>query len=149
MVQEAADTVETQLSNRIVLGTVAGLGAVIVGLLTAGGIGIWNMSLAQSVQTEQIHTLANQVADFKAALSQSSADRYTGASAASDRAAFLQSFTAALNSQATSFGDLLKASNDRLQAISIRQTEFDRSLKDLLVFQAQMQERARMEDRKP
>lgn len=118
-------------------------------LLASGGGGIFWMAMQQATMQTQIVNLIDTITELKQRIDAGSADRYTGSSAASDRAAFLASFTAALQSQSQSTTDLFKTLSDRTQAISIRQTEFDRSLKELLDFKARAEERLRMEDKKP
>lgn len=114
-------------------------------LLATGAGGIFWMALQQATLSAQLAGLVDTVTEMKARIDSGSADRYTGSAAASDRSAFLSAFTSALQSQASSNADLFKTVSDRVQAISIRQTEFDRSLKELLDFKARAEERMRME----
>lgn len=146
MTERVREAAESALVARVVLGACAFLG---LGLLGWGGSSIYSTSVGQQLLSQQVTQLVDTVGELKARIDSGSADRYTGTTAASDRAAFLASFTAAIQAQASSFSELLKSTNDRLQAISIRQTEFDRTLKDLVTSQARIEERMLMEDRKP
>jgi len=149
MADRINEAFDSKLATKAVLGGIAA-GVAFLGYLLYGG---WNKidetSISQKLMAQQVGTLVETVNDLKARIESGSADRYTGANAASDRSAFLSSFTAAIQAQSAAFGDMLSGTNDRLQAISIRQTEFDRSLKELLSFQSRMEERIKLEDRKP
>ncbi len=67
----------------------------------------------------------------------------------SDRVAFLNSFTASLDSIVRSNTEAAKTNNDRLNATSVRLTEIDRSMKDLLDFKTRIEERERIQGNKP
>jgi len=146
MTERVREAAESALVARVVLGTCAFLG---LGLLGWGGSSLYSTSVGQQLLSQQVSTLVDTVAELKARIETSSADRYTGSSAASDRAAFLASFTAAIKVQSDSFSDLLQITNDRLQAISLRQTEFDRTLKELMEHKVRTEERQRAEDKQP
>lgn len=133
---------DSKLATRLVLG---GITAALAGLLYWGGSSIYETSVGQKLMAQQMGALVDTVTDLKARIEAGSTDRYTGASAASDRAAFLQAFTSALQSQASQNADLFQTISDRAQAISIRQTEFDKSLKELLDFKARAEERWKLE----
>ena len=144
MTERVREAAESALVARVVLGACAFLG---LGLLGWGGSSIYSTSVGQQLLSQKVTTLVDTVDDLKQQISSIGNSRSDVS--ASDRAAFLASFTAAIQAQASSFSELLKSTNDRLQAISIRQTEFDRTLKDLVTSQARIEERMLMEDRKP
>lgn len=144
MTERVREAAESALVARVVLGACAFLG---LGLLGWGGSSIYSTSVGQQLLSQKVTTLVDTVDDLKQQITSIGSSRSDVS--ASDRAAFLASFTAAIQAQASSFSELLKSTNDRLQAISIRQTEFDRTLKDLVTSQARIEERMLMEDRKP
>ena len=146
MTDKIEDAFESKMATKIVMACVGIFGLLVLALLTWGGSTIYSTSISQQLMSQQVTALVDTVSDLKARIEAGSADRYTGTSAASDRAVFLSAFTSAIQTVSGSNADLFRTVSDRVQAISLRQTEFDRTLKELQDFKVRVSERMKIEE---